>query len=71
MEKKERCRRLAADGAARIVEILNRTAEDGVEAIGLTPEVQSCLDCHGRQEQADAMGKMQCAACHSFQEEHP
>jgi hypothetical protein len=72
VEKKERCRRLAADGAARIVEILNREAKSaGGETAPLTPEVASCLECHGRQGQGNAMGKMSCSACHELGPDHP
>jgi hypothetical protein len=72
VEKKERCRRLATDGAMKIVEILNRNAEDGqCELAGLTPEVKSCVECHGRWDLADSMGKMRCASCHQMDEKHP
>ncbi|TWU38204.1 C-GCAxxG-C-C family protein [Novipirellula artificiosorum] len=71
MEKKERCRRLAADGASKLVELLNHDF-DGVPILGeLTPKVQSCIDCHGKQEMGNAMVKMNCASCHSFEGEHP
>jgi len=71
IEKKERCRRLTADGARKTVEILNRKLEDKCKFAGLTPEVKSCVDCHGKKERADAMGKMNCSACHKFEKKHP
>jgi putative redox-active protein with C_GCAxxG_C_C motif len=72
VEKKERCQRLAADGAMKIVEILNRKAEDpACEFAKLTSEVKSCIDCHGKRELADAAGKMNCGSCHQFDKEHP
>ncbi len=72
MEKKERCMRLTADGAMKIVEILNRKAENGAcEFAELTSDVKSCIDCHGKKELANATGKMNCASCHSFTDEHP
>ncbi|MFZ5829674.1 MAG: C-GCAxxG-C-C family (seleno)protein [Planctomycetota bacterium] len=72
-EKKERCRRLAADGAVKTVEILNRRARDPqCKFLGPTPEAKSCIGCHGPQELGDAMGKMKCAACHDFgKAKHP
>lgn len=41
------------------------------ESAGLKAEVQSCIDCHGKQDRADAMVKMQCDTCHQFDAEHP
>ncbi|TWU37752.1 Split-Soret cytochrome c precursor [Novipirellula aureliae] len=71
MEKKERCRRLAADGASKVVELLNRDL-DGVQILGeLTPQVQSCIDCHGQEEMGNTMVKMNCGACHQFDGKHP
>ena len=55
MEKKERCRRLAADGASKVVELLNRDLDgDWIEG-ELTAEVHSCVDCHSKKAQGDAM----------------
>ena len=72
MHKKERCRRLAADGAMKTVEILNRKAEHGTsEFTGLTPEVNACIKCHGRDQRADITVKMNCASCHQFDGKHP
>lgn len=66
-EKKERCRRLAADGAAQIVELLNRRCTDAkCEFAPVKAEVKACIDCHGPRELGDAMGKMQCSVCHDF-----
>ena len=71
-EKKERCRRLAANVAIKIVEILNRKAEEGdVEFAGITAEVKSCIGCHGPKELGNAMGKMNCTTCHQLDEKHP
>jgi hypothetical protein len=71
MAKKERCRRLATDGAIKIVDILNRNLEDAPQFRTITPKVRACVDCHGPQDQADAMVKMNCATCHQFEGEHP
>lgn len=66
-EKKERCRRLAADGAAKIVELLNRRCVDPkCDFAPVRAEVKACIDCHGPRELGDAMGKMQCSVCHDF-----
>ncbi len=72
MEKKERCRRLATDGVIKVVEILNRKAEEeACEFAPLTPDVKACIDCHGKNEPGDAVGKMRCATCHQFDKKHP
>lgn len=71
MEKKERCRRLATDGAMKVVEILNRKAKGHCESADLPPEVKACVDCHGKQRLADSMGKMRCQTCHEFRGPHP
>lgn len=71
-EKKERCRRLAADGAKKIVEILNRKVDGvSVELPAVAPAVASCIECHGKNDMANAVGGMNCASCHQFDEEHP
>ena len=71
-EKKERCMRFTADGAMKVVEILNRKADDAAcEFASLTADVKSCVDCHGKKELADATGKMSCNACHQFEKKHP
>ena len=70
-EKTERCRRLSADGAMKISEMLNRNLNGPPSVFELATEVRSCLECHGRQDMADATGKMRCDTCHTFSEEHP
>jgi hypothetical protein len=71
MEKKERCRRLATDGAVKVVDLLNRRLAGESEFRATTPQVQKCIDCHGPQRQADAMVRMRCGTCHQFEDEHP
>lgn len=71
MEKKERCRRLATDGAVKVVDILNRKLAGESEFRGTTQQVRACMECHGPQEQADAMVRMNCATCHQFEDKHP
>jgi hypothetical protein len=70
-EKRERCRRLTADGAIKIVEILNRYIEGCAPSAAITAEVQACIDCHGVKNARDAMVKMDCGACHEFSGPHP
>ncbi|MDH7570012.1 MAG: C-GCAxxG-C-C family protein, partial [Armatimonadota bacterium] len=68
-EKRERCRRLTADGAMELVEILNRAlaAENGA----VTPVSTSCAACHGSKGRGDAMVKMACTPCHTLPDSHP
>jgi hypothetical protein len=70
-EKKERCRRLTADGACKVVELLNREQAGEIWPATLTADVQACVACHGKPAQADAVGTMQCDACHTFDGDHP
>lgn len=71
-EKKERCRRLAADGARQAVELLNRAASEATFGhASLCSATAECVGCHGPQGQADAMGKMSCATCHQMGDAHP
>ncbi|MBX3426356.1 MAG: C_GCAxxG_C_C family protein [Pirellulales bacterium] len=71
IEKKERCRRLASDGAKKVVEILNRKASGDGGHAALAPAVTNCLECHGPEGTRDAMGKMSCTTCHQMPETHP
>jgi len=78
-QKVERCRRLTADVTIRTVELLNRelvevsgrTSAQPPASAGLTPEVESCVSCHGKRELRDAFGKMSCNSCHALSKEHP
>lgn len=65
LEKRERCRRLAADGAAKIVEILNRHAPLPPRALQISPLTKTCVQCHGERELADSRGFARCDACHA------
>lgn len=69
--KSQRCRRMTADGAARIVEILNRAQDELSSAVALTPAVARCTACHGRRGRGDAIGQMDCAPCHKMPDPHP
>lgn len=67
----ERCRRLTADVAAKTVELLNANLREPCKFAGLSPEVKSCLSCHGK-ELRDSLGKMRCNACHQqLSSKHP
>ena len=70
-ERKERCRRLTADVAAKTVELLNAHLSEPCKFAGPSPEVKSCLSCHDK-ERHDTVGKMQCNSCHQhFSTKHP
>ena len=70
-EKKERCRRLTADVVIKTVELLNCDLKGACTFAGLTPDVKSCIECHGKSELADSFGKMNCHTCHTFTKKHP
>jgi hypothetical protein len=71
-EKKERCRRISADGAWKTVELLNRHFA-GQTCLGQTPkDTQTCLECHGKKQLRDIRGEMRCSTCHPrLSEKHP
>jgi hypothetical protein len=70
-ERKERCRRLTADVAAKVVELLNANLKEPCQFAGLNPDVKSCLSCHN-DELHDTIGKMRCNACHpQLSSKHP
>jgi len=71
VEKNEGWRRLAADGASKIVQLLNRDLEGDLIEGKLTPAVNTCVDCHGTKNLENAMVKMNCATCHQFERKHP
>jgi len=70
-QMKERCRRLSAGVAAKVVELLNANLQDKNTFVGLAPEVKSCISCHGKDDRADAFGTMRCHACHQLPKDHP
>jgi hypothetical protein len=70
-EMRERCRRLTADVAAKMVELLNANLHEPCKFAGLAPQVKSCLSCHSK-ELHDTLGKMQCDSCHQqLSTKHP
>lgn len=71
-EKRERCRRLAADGAAKIVDILNRHAPSPPRGLQMSPVTKTCVKCHGERELADSRGFGRCDSCHTqLSPDHP
>jgi cytochrome c553 len=63
---------LAADGAEKIVEMLNADATASSLMLPvLTPEVASCVACHGKTGMANANGQMSCLTCHQVDDSHP
>lgn len=65
-ERKERCRRLTADVAARITHILNDYFSNNYITIGHDDETaRTCMTCHGSEGKLDnTAGKMTCTTCH-------
>ncbi|MDG5800290.1 C-GCAxxG-C-C family protein [Marinilabiliaceae bacterium ANBcel2] len=65
-ERKERCRRLSCDVAAKVVTALNDISLN--KYIGnkyANENVNSCLACHGKSGKLDdSFGKMDCNSCH-------
>jgi len=70
--RKDRCRRLTADIAAKTAELLNRYHTDNACTFApLTQPTATCFDCHNPAgTQADAIAKMDCAVCHDHDETH-
>jgi len=70
-ERGERCRRLAADGVKKLVELLNDAHAQSKRAlIDISPEAEACNSCHGKEQRADAMVKMNCHSCHEMPDSH-
>jgi len=71
-KRKDRCRRLTADIAAKTAELLNRYhADNTCTFVPLTQPTATCFDCHSPGGmQADAIAKMDCATCHDHGETH-
>ena len=84
--RKQRCRRLTADVARKVAELLNaQYAAQGVEGEKTDVEVEtdapgSCIQCHctpgeiqrpGAAAAPKSLGKMNCATCHEMKTDHP
>lgn len=65
-QRKERCKRLTADVAAKLVDILNKYSLGTLKAEScLDKKVASCRSCHDKGGDCeDARGKMNCMRCH-------
>ena len=70
-ERQERCRRLTADVALKTVELLNQHFAGECNLVGLPASTKECIVCHGKSQLADAVGQMDCRACHTFPKKHP
>lgn len=66
-ERKERCRRLTADIAAKTVTILNNYYQNTYVAHTHENEtVNTCMTCHGKEGKlGNTSGKMTCTSCHT------
>jgi hypothetical protein len=62
---------IAADAPQPARGLLNRDLDGNWIERELTPEVNSCVDCHSKKGQGDAMVRMNCATCHQFESKHP
>lgn len=65
-QRKERCRRLAADVAAHTVTTLNLYFDDAFVTNGHdSDESKECMECHsGHGGLGNASGQMNCTSCH-------
>ena len=71
-ERKERCRRLSAETAARVTELLNRATDPQCTFIGLPAATTACTLCHNPEgTRPDSSASMRCDACHVIHKEHP
>ena len=66
-ERKERCRRLTGDVAARITIVLNDYTNGTYTTNGHANEtVRGCMNCHGKEGKIDnTSGKLNCTSCHT------
>jgi hypothetical protein len=71
VERRERCRRLSAEGAMKVVQVLNDDASGQLDFVDLAPQVHSCIECHGKDNLRDSIGMMNCMSCHQFDSKHP
>jgi len=71
IERRERCRRLSAQGAMKVVQVLNDDANGQPEFVDFSPQIHSCIECHGKDNLRDSIGTMNCTSCHQFDSKHP
>lgn len=62
----ERCKRLSADVAAKVVEILNSFSNNEIAPFALDAENAKCMECHGVEEALmfRSTTSMSCNSCH-------
>lgn len=71
-ERKERCRRLSAETAQKITELLNRAVDPECKFAGLPSATTSCTLCHNPKGQSPtSTTSMRCDACHTMLKDHP
>jgi hypothetical protein len=65
-ERKERCRRLTSDVAARTTVVLNEYFNHRYSTQGTdNKDVRKCMTCHGKEGKLDnTSGRMCCVSCH-------
>lgn len=68
-ERKERCRRLTGEVAAKLAVTLNQFAADGTPYTAAHHDdetVRTCMGCHGKEGKlGNTSGKMTCGTCHT------
>jgi len=66
-QRKERCRRLTGDVAAKLTVIMNQLTDNTYITDGHDDEItRTCMTCHGKQGKlGNTGGKMTCASCHN------
>ena len=69
--RSERCRRLSTDGAIKVVEMLNRDCPSAGDFLDISADTHGCLECHGRGELNNSLGRMSCVSCHDMGDGHP
>ena len=71
-DRKERCRRLSAEVAARVTELLNHASDPARQFASLPTETTGCTGCHSpKGPQPDSATSMRCDACHVMRKDHP
>lgn len=65
-QRKDRCAKVTADTAYRMVEILNQHMEGKYIMAGakLSEDTENCLSCHGTEAAYNQKGNMNCLSCH-------
>jgi hypothetical protein len=72
--RKERCRRLSADLAGKVIQLLNEYfATHQAPVFKPSAVIAGCIECHGAGgEQSNISGTMSCVSCHDIDpDDHP